>query len=32
MRFLRRPAAAMLPRARAALEAAVADAIKDTMK
>jgi hypothetical protein len=32
MRFLRRPAAAMLPRARAALEAAVADAINDTMK
>jgi hypothetical protein len=32
MRFLRNPAAAMLPRARVALEAAVADAIKDSMK
>jgi hypothetical protein len=32
MRFLRNPAAAMLPRARLALEAAVAEAIKDTMK
>lgn len=32
MRFLRNPAAAMLPRARLALEAAVAEAIKDSMK
>jgi hypothetical protein len=32
MRFLRDPAAAMLPRARDALEAAVADAIKDSTK
>lgn len=32
MRFLRDPAAAMLPRARIALEAAVAEAIKDSMK
>jgi len=32
MRFLRGPAASMLPRARAALEAAVAEAIKDSMK
>jgi hypothetical protein len=32
LRFLRDPAAAMLPRARAELEQAVAEAIKDTMK
>jgi hypothetical protein len=32
MRFLRNPAATMLPRARLALEQAVAEAIKDTMK
>lgn len=32
MRFLRNPAAVMLPRARLALEAAVAEAIKDSMK